>query len=322
MIDRLLVLLCGWRWKNSDTHHVLVGSTFHVASNKGPRTLKLTRADFWLVASILALVLAPAARAQARRTVMEALAASNNTVFVATTTGRVGISTATPATTLDVAGNAQFGRGATKSTFTATGQLFMANGASVTIPAAGMYVATATTSETPALFVNPANSRIGVQTASPAGQLDIRVAVGDGLYLKSTAGVNIWNCANGSGGRADCNFYDSGGNVTARILGDSTVYFNTGGNFGIGTSAPVTKLDVDGNAQFGTAPTKSTFTATGIFVPRALTLAQIRAYTPVTAEIWGLVVCSNCASAGSVCQSTGTTIQGFRLGTTGTTGCQ
>ena len=39
------------------------------------------------------------------------------------TGGKVGIGTTTPATTLDVNGSAQFGSGATKSTFTATGSL-------------------------------------------------------------------------------------------------------------------------------------------------------------------------------------------------------
>lgn len=48
-------------------------------------------------------------------------------------TGRIGIQTgaAGPATTLDVNGNAQFGSGATKSTFTTTGALTLAKGARV-----------------------------------------------------------------------------------------------------------------------------------------------------------------------------------------------
>ena len=44
---------------------------------------------------------------------------------------RVGIGTASPATTLDVNGNAQFGSGGTKSTFTATGALTLAGGVRV-----------------------------------------------------------------------------------------------------------------------------------------------------------------------------------------------
>jgi hypothetical protein len=46
-------------------------------------------------------------------------------------TGSLGVGTANPATLLDVAGNAQFGSGATKSTFTATGSLTMDPAASI-----------------------------------------------------------------------------------------------------------------------------------------------------------------------------------------------
>jgi hypothetical protein len=66
----------------------------------------------------------------------------------------------------------------------------------------------------------------------------------------------------------------------------------------------------------------TTITASGYLIPSSWTLAQIRAATPQASEVWGLVICTNCASAGSVCQSTGTTINGFRLGTTGTTECK
>jgi len=37
----------------------------------------------------------------------------------------------------------------------------------------------------------------------------------------------------------------------------------TGGSLGIGTASPATKLDVNGDAQFGSGATKSTFTTTG-----------------------------------------------------------
>ena len=51
--------------------------------------------------------------------------------------GSVGIGTASPATTLDVNGNAQFGSGATKSTFTATGGLTIASVSSITFASGG-----------------------------------------------------------------------------------------------------------------------------------------------------------------------------------------
>lgn len=50
----------------------------------------------------------------------------------------VGIGTSTPAATLDVIGSAQFGSGAAKSTFTATGALNMASGAVITGNGSGL----------------------------------------------------------------------------------------------------------------------------------------------------------------------------------------
>lgn len=47
--------------------------------------------------------------------------------------GNVGLNTASPATVLDVGGNAQFGSGANKSTFTATGSLTLATNATTNI---------------------------------------------------------------------------------------------------------------------------------------------------------------------------------------------
>ena len=59
----------------------------------------------------------------------------NTTGIRLTNTGSVGIGTTIPATTLDVNGNAQFGSGATKSTFTAAGNLSLASGAALTFDA-------------------------------------------------------------------------------------------------------------------------------------------------------------------------------------------
>jgi hypothetical protein len=79
------------------------------------------------IISAALLALLAAVPAYASRTIMEQLPASANTIMVATQTVQVGIGTSTPATgvTLDVAGAAQFGTGANKSTFTATGMLLL-----------------------------------------------------------------------------------------------------------------------------------------------------------------------------------------------------
>lgn len=91
---------------------------------------------------------------------------------------------------------------------------------------------------------------------------------------------------------------------------------------GIGTASPATTLDVNGSAQFGSGVAKSTVTAAGLIVPRAATLAQIQAFTPTANELGGFFTCSDCAGAYTVCQATGTTVQGFRLGFSGTSECK
>lgn len=194
----------------------------------------------------------------------------------------------------------------------------------------------------------------GLITASQAGfgttTPDAKLSVFDSV-LTSTSGINIGNTSqtgitgaryvgitqSGTPSNISANsgfqgiaFYGVGG-AKGGAIGLSTwhngvssgerLFVDQDGKTGIGTSSPATTLDVSGNSQFGTTA-KSTITTSGFFIPASYTLAQIRAYTPASSEIGGLIMCSNCASAFSVCQSTGSTIQGFRLGTTGTTGCQ
>jgi hypothetical protein len=76
----------------------------------------------------------------------------------------------------------------------------------------------------------------------------------------------------------------------------------------------VTTLEVNGTAQFGSGATKSTFTATGFWIPRTLTLAQMRATTPAAGSYpGGFISVSDAAVPYSLCYSTGATVQGFTL---------
>jgi len=59
------------------------------------------------------------------------------------------------------------------------------------------------------------------------------------------------------------------GAITLTANGAERARVHTNGNFGVGTSVPATTVDVEGNAQFGSGVTKSTFSTTG-----ALTLAN------------------------------------------------
>lgn len=224
---------------------------------------------------VVAALVAAAIPASANRAVMEMLAASNNAIYVDTVNARVGISTITPATTLDVAGNAQFGRGATKSTFSVTGSLSLPAGASFTVAGSSFVVM---------------NSSVGVGTATPGRTVDIlsstnneiirtsRNSLGDGPGL----GIDSQGAHNHGA------IYMSGTEVAATYGGGfafGTFATQTadppanglsigGGNLGVGTNSPTQKIHmssgtllVDGTAGAISIPagtvTAATFSGAG-----------------------------------------------------------
>lgn len=77
------------------------------------------------------------------------------------------------------------------------------------------------------------------------------LAAGEGI-VRANTGLDL--NLDGSSGK-DVIIRPNGGNTTAT--------FKSGGSVGIGTASPATTLDVNGNAQFGSGATKSTFTTTG-----------------------------------------------------------
>ncbi|MBI5743314.1 MAG: hypothetical protein HY952_02070 [Elusimicrobia bacterium] len=70
---------------------------------------------------------------------------------------------------------------------------------------------------------------------------------------------------------------------------------------GVRTASPKAALDINGDAQFGAGVTKSTATAEGYFVPRAMTIAELQAATP--SHLGAVVYNSDIAN---ICFSTGT----------------
>src|SRR3990167_1472429 len=117
-----------------------------------------------------------------------------NMLKVDGTNDKVGVGTASPATVLDVEGAAQFGSGATKSTFTATGALQTAG--TITIPAGSTITAN---TGTLSLSTSPTANLPGIAVA---GDNRVRFQAGNGiaqgsvgmlLYVLTTASATVAN---------------------------------------------------------------------------------------------------------------------------------
>ena len=140
--------------------------------------------------------------------------------------GRVGISTRTPATTLDVAGSAQFGSGALKSTFTAAGDLNV-----------GDDLAVAGDADVNGTLDVGTNFRVdgNGDLSDPAGSI---IGVDDSMKLNGAA-RHFW--AEGTGNH----------------------WFN--GNLGVGTMTVSARLHVSSDTTPGAAPTTNVLlVSTGI----------------------------------------------------------
>ncbi len=139
------------------------------------------------------------------------------------------------------------------------------------------------------LYVSPATGYVGISTGAPK----------EGLHVASSLLV---------GGRRSS---------AALYVSTSTGYT------GMGTGNPVALLDVNGNAQFGSGVTKSTFTAEGFWMPRSMNSTDLQAAAGKPTAV-GEVVFNNTPSPFfmDLCVSTGTGVgQWAKVGTGGTGNC-
>lgn len=176
----------------------------------------------------------------------------------------------------------------------------------------------------PTLVVDCGNNRVGIGTSSPADKISILTPNSTvnalGLYSADNSNRLAW-LFNTTANESTMSGHDSDGStIRIKFNAGSAVnsYINTGANFGIGTTSPATVLDVNGNAQFGSGATKSTFTATGFWQPLSQTRAQINTLVPTAV---GQVIYASDTTLPGLCISTGTLASQWRKMESATLGC-
>lgn len=188
-------------------------------------------------------------------------------------TGNFGIGTTIPISTLTVNGSASFGDLLTRSTFTAAGLLQIQGMTSGSVLFSG--TSGTVSQDNAGLFFNDTTNRLGVGTSpsttlhlkEPSGSSKIKLTVGSSDIGDITASTTflLQSYTPDLYFDVDVNNDETGEAFIWRKNGSAEVMRIDAANtrLGIGTSSPATVLDVAGNAQFGNAATKSTFTAAG-----------------------------------------------------------
>ncbi|PJA14461.1 MAG: hypothetical protein COX65_05655 [Elusimicrobia bacterium CG_4_10_14_0_2_um_filter_56_8] len=148
------------------------------------------------------------------------------------------------------------------------------------------------------LYVSTQSLYTGIGTGSPQAKLDVN---GLGIFRSSltVTGAGL-----------------TGTQSALEVIG-STLVVRNDGKVGVGTSSPQARLDVNGSAQFGSGLNRSTFTAEGFWLPRAMTTAEMQAASP---PVVGAVLLNS--SIKDLCVSTGTAVGQWALaGSKGVADC-
>ena len=276
---------------------------------------------------------------------------SNNNVAMVVAgngTGLIGIGTLLPATKLHLSsGTATFDGNTVLKVNASSGTVNI--GPTAVNANAALQVSTGATAGTdPAFIVRADNGRVGIGNVAPAQLLHVGPGT-DAVNNANTIGIVQANGSVGFEVRDATNnqFSFMGADSSGGYLsGLNALYLGTNaytqyisitngaainGQVGIGSDLTPddTLLEITGavgvtyvmrvSSSNGTTDLLTVRTngdtsiAGGYLLPYQRTLAQIQAITPAAYQLGGMVVCSNCAVAYSVCISTGATVQGFRL---------
>lgn len=132
------------------------------------------------------------------------------------------------------------------------------------------------------LFVSTRTGGVGVGTGYPQATLDVAG------YAQFQSSLTV----SGAG---------LSGTQTAFSVIGSTLIVRNDGRVGIGAASPQATLDVNGSAQFGSGVAKSSMTASGFFVPLAMTSAALQALTPpaLGAVVYNVDIANICFSTGT-----------------------
>ena len=187
--------------------------------------------------------------------------------------GKVGISIDVVRTTLDVNGDISAGVGGTRSTFTSTGNLQLVSGSTLTSNGTFSLSTGSVSSQvvTPSIFVNK-DGEVGILSRSPSEALTVGgAALAGGAAANDYLGTGVYMDFLSPSARITAG--SAGGNnrnLLLRAVTSGGVPYNNhmflgfDGSVGLSTNVAQTKLDVNGDASFGAAGAKSTFTVAGL----------------------------------------------------------
>src|SRR3989338_795819 len=170
------------------------------------------------------------------------------------TNSRLGLATATPATTFSIAGNTYLDSNVITFASSSAASLTLAfqKSATSTIPAAVNAFSLATSiTGTPILSIDGANGRVGIGTAAPGSLLHLEGAGGATILIKRTDSTQANGVIRFKGsddvtdGQISYNddvsgafTFNTGGTNTRMTIGST-------GNVGIGTTTPAAKLSIN-----------------------------------------------------------------------------